>query len=49
MVFAELARQGTYKLSSAERAAIDASRAQVRRGEFATDAEVEAAYARFRR
>lgn len=49
MVFAELAKQGVYKLSAEERAAIDASRAQVRRGELATDAEVEAAYARFRR
>jgi hypothetical protein len=49
MVFAELARQGVYKLSPEERAAIEASRAEVRRGEFATDAEVEAAYARFRK
>jgi hypothetical protein len=49
MIFAELARQGVYKLSAEERAAIDASKAQVRRGELATDAEVEAAYARFRR
>ena len=47
--FAELAKQGIYNLSSEERAAIEASRAQVRRGELATDAEVEAAYARFRR
>ena len=49
MVFAELAKQGIYKLSAEERAAIEASKAQVSRGEFATDAEVEAAYARFRR
>lgn len=49
MVFAELAKQGAYKLSAEERALIEASRAQVRRGELATDAEVEAAYARFRR
>ena len=49
MVFAELAKQGVYKLSAEERAAIEASKAQARRGEFATDAEVEAAYARFRR
>jgi hypothetical protein len=49
MVFAELARQGLYKLSPEERTAIEASKAEVRRGEFATDAEVEAAYARFRR
>jgi hypothetical protein len=49
MVFAELAKQGIYKLSAEERAVIEVSRAQVRRGEFATDAEVEAAYARFRR
>lgn len=49
LAFAELAKQGAYKLSAEERAAIEASRAQVLRGEFATDAEVEAAYARFRR
>ena len=49
MVFAELAKQGVYKLSSEERAALEESKAQVRRGEFATDEEVEAAYARFRR
>jgi len=48
MVFAELAKQGVYKLSLKERAALEASKAQVRRGEFATDEEVEAAYARFR-
>ena len=49
MVFAELAKQGIYKLSAEERAVIEASRTQVGRGEVATDAEVEAAYARFRR
>lgn len=49
MVFAELAKQGVYKLSAQERAAIEASKAQARRGQLATDAEVEAAYARFRK
>jgi len=48
MVFAELAKQGVYKLSPKERAALEESKAQMRRGEFATDEEVEAAYARFR-
>lgn len=48
MVFAELAKQGVYKLSPEERAAVEESQAQLRRGEFATDEEVEAAYARFR-
>ncbi len=48
MVFAELAKQGVYALSPEERAAIEESKAQVRRGELATDDEVEAAYARFR-
>jgi hypothetical protein len=47
--FAELAKEGAYKLSDDERTAIEASKAAVRRGEFATDAEVEAAYARFRK
>jgi hypothetical protein len=47
MLFADLAEQGIYRLSPEERAAIDESRDQVRRGELATDAEVEAAYARF--
>ena len=49
IVFAELAKQGVYKLSAEEGGAVEASKAQVRRGELATDAEVEAAYARFRR
>ena len=49
MVFAELSKQGVYTLSPEERTAIEASKAEVRRGEFATDAEVEAAYARFRK
>ena len=49
MVFAELAKQGAYNLSAEERVAIEPSKAEVRRGEFATDAEVEAAYARFRK
>jgi hypothetical protein len=44
MVFAELAKQGVYKLSSEERTAIQESH----RGGLATDEEVEAAYARFR-
>ena len=43
-----LAKQGTYRLTSEERAAIEESKAQARRGEFATDEEVEAAYRRFR-
>ena len=49
MLFADLAKQGVYRLSPDERAAIEESRDQVRRGELATDEEVEAAYARFRR
>ena len=49
MLFAELAKRGVYKLSQEERAAIEESRDQARRGDLATDAEVEAAYARFRR
>jgi len=49
MAFAELAKQGVYQLSAEERRAIEASKAQVRRGELATEAEVEAAYARFRK
>jgi len=49
LMFAELAKQGAYELSAEERAAIEASKAEVRRGELAADAEVEAAYARFRR
>jgi hypothetical protein len=48
MVFAELAGRGTYRLMPDERAAIEESKAQVRRGELATDEEVEAAYRRFR-
>jgi hypothetical protein len=48
LVYAELAKQGVYKLSPEERAAIEVSKAQARRGEFATDEEVEAAYRRFR-
>jgi hypothetical protein len=49
MVFAELAKKGIYKLSADERRAIEASKAQTGRGEFASDAAVEAAYARFRK
>jgi hypothetical protein len=48
MLFADLAKQGVYRLSPEERAAVEESRDQVRRGEPATDEEVEAAYARFR-
>jgi hypothetical protein len=48
MIFAELAQQGAYGLSSEERAAIEESKAQARCGEFATDEDVEAAYRRFR-
>ena len=49
LVFAELARQGAYQLSPNERAAIEESKAQVRRGEFASNEDVDAAYARFRK
>jgi hypothetical protein len=49
MLFAQLAKQGVYKVSPEERTAIEESRDQVRRGELATDEEVEAAYARFRK
>lgn len=48
MVFAELAKQGAYKLTAEESAILAESKAQVRRGELATDEEVEAAYSRFR-
>ena len=48
LIFAELAKQGAYKLTAEERAALAESKAQIRRGEFATDEEVEAAYSRFR-
>ncbi len=48
MIFAELAKQGAYTLDPEARAAIEESKAQVGRGEFATDEEVEAAYRRFR-
>ena len=48
LVFAELAKKGVYKLSAEARAVLEESKAQVRRGELATDEEVEAAYARFR-
>ena len=40
---------GAYVASAEELAAIDEALAQVRRGEFATDEDVEAAFARFRR
>ena len=39
----------TYVASDDELAAIDEALAQGERGEFATDAQVEAAFARFRR
>ena len=39
----------TYAVSADELAAIDEGLAQAERGEFATDAEIEAAFARFRR
>ena len=39
----------TYVVTDDELAAIDEALAQAQRGEFATDAEVEAAFARFRR
>ena len=42
MVFAELAKQGAHALSPEESAAIAESKAQVRRGELATDEEVNA-------
>ncbi len=48
LVFAELAKQGAYQLSPEERAAIEESKAQVRRGELASDEDVNVAYARFR-
>jgi endonuclease/exonuclease/phosphatase family metal-dependent hydrolase len=42
-------REGADKLSEDQRTAIEASKADVRRGEPATDAEVKAAHARFRK
>ncbi|CAN0502624.1 unnamed protein product, partial [Phaeothamnion confervicola] len=39
----------TYVASEEELATIDEALAEVERGEFATDVEVEAAFARFRR
>jgi hypothetical protein len=45
LTFAQLARKGVYSLSPEERAAIAEPRAQVRRGELATEVEVEATYA----
>ncbi len=45
--FAEVAKAPMYRLSAQERSVIDESKAAARRGEFASDAEVEAAYARF--
>ena len=49
IAFAELAKQGVYTLSADERAVIEEPKAAIRRGEFASDADVEAAYARFRK
>jgi predicted transcriptional regulator len=43
---AEAGRSGLYRLSDAERAAVRESREQARRGEFATDEEMEALFAR---
>ena len=40
---------GLYRASDAELQAIDDAMAQVERGELATEAEVEAAFARFRK
>jgi predicted transcriptional regulator len=47
----EIEAEGTevYKLSDDERAAIEEGMAQARRGEFATDEEVAALFARYRR
>jgi hypothetical protein len=39
----------TYRASADELAAVDEALGQAERGEFATDAEVEAAFQRFRR
>ena len=46
-----MAKLGThpYKLSPDERAAIEAALAEAERGDLATDAEVKATFARFRR
>lgn len=47
----EMEAQGTdvYQLSDEERAAIEASMEEARRGEFATDEEVAAVFNRYRR
>jgi hypothetical protein len=42
-------KAGTYHATEDELAKIDEALEQVRRGEIATDAEVEAAFAKFRR
>jgi hypothetical protein len=39
----------TYVASADELAAVDVASAQMHRGEFATDAQLESAFARFRR
>ena len=46
--FAQGVKQGVYALSREERAAINASKVETRRGKFATTREVEAAYKGFR-
>lgn len=49
MLAIEEKHAGAYKFSDAERAAIDKSVEQARRGEFATDEEVAALFDRYRR
>jgi hypothetical protein len=50
-VLLEMEAQGTtvYQLSNDERTAIEQSREQTRRGEFATDEEVAALFERYRK
>ena len=47
LTFAESESRGVYRLSADERAAIAESKAQFARGEFATEEEVEVAFAHF--
>ncbi len=49
MLAIEEKHSGVYKFSDEERAAIDRSVEQARRGEFATDEEVAALFDRYRR
>jgi hypothetical protein len=49
MLVIEEKHAGVYKFSDEERAAIDQSVEQARRGEFATDEEVAALFNRYRR